>query len=378
MTGVKYIGPVFDGSGYGVAARNGALAIHEAGYPITVSVISHDETRPDLHEDGDVIRSLVDRDIDYDKVIIHGTPDAWRFYTQDDADKYIIGYTVWETSGLHPVWAGGCNQADEVWVPSRWNAEVFKSSGVNVPVFRMPHSLKMPDLTDISPMALPGVGDNDFVFYSIFQWQERKNPLGLVTAYLAAFAGKRDVALVIKTYRDEYGEEGEAGDNIRESIREMKHNTNLHHYAKIVLVMDNLSSDDVLALHKRGDCFCQLQRAEGWGMPHIEAGACGNPVITPGYGGQTDFLSGESAYLVDYTLRPVTGMPWSAFYQATQYWCEPDLAHAVRLMRHVVDNREEATAKGARAKTFIANTMTRKQVGRTMASRLEQIVTPSA
>lgn len=368
MTGVKYIGPVLDASGYAEAARNYALAIYEQGYPICVEPISFEAARPDLGSQGELLDHLARAEIDYDKVVLHSTPDTWMYYGQNERDKYRIGYTVWETTALHPVWTQSCRLADEVWVPSRWNKEVFAASGVEQPILVVPHAIDPPDL-EAAPAALSlDLPTDAFVFYSIFHWQERKNPAGLLTAYWSAFCGRRDVVLLLKTYIPDRDEAA-----VLTAIEELRSRLRLPHYPEVVPVVAALSSEQMLALHRLGDCFVLLQRAEGWGLPHFEAAACGNPVITPRFGGQTDFLSDGSAYLVDYTLRPVTGMSWSPYYLGTQSWCEPDLAHAMRLMRHVVDHRDEAEKRGARARRYVSEHFTRQDLGRLIVDRLRQL-----
>ena len=145
MRGVKYIGPVFDGSGYGEAARNYVLAIHRQGYPISVTPIEFEDQKPELGEDGVLLRSLCERCVEVNKVIIHSTPDLWHPFTHKEKDKYIIGQTVWESTRLHPVWVNACRFVDEVWVPSEWNVEVFRNSGVERPIIRVPHTLDLPE-----------------------------------------------------------------------------------------------------------------------------------------------------------------------------------------------------------------------------------------
>ncbi len=370
MSGVKYIGPVFDASGYAEAARNYVLAIHEQGYPITLEPISFETTRPDLGEEKELLDRLAANEIEYDKVILHSTPDTWVFYGQHELDRYRIGYTVWETSELHPIWRSSCGRVDEVWVPSTWNQDVFESSGVGVPVLVVPHAIAVPDLEaprGSVPIALPAEA---FVFYSIFQWQERKNPQGLISAYLSAFSGEDKVVLVLKTYLENHEtDEGE----IRERIDAAKARLRLDHYPDIVPLVANLSRDEILALHRRGDCFVLLQRAEGWGLPHFEAAACGNPVITPSFGGQTEFVTPETGYLVDYTLRPVSDMPWSPFYIGTQHWCEPDLQHAIQQMRAAFLDRAQGRERGARGRRLIAERFTRERIGERIVERLEAI-----
>lgn len=370
MSGVKYIGPVFDGSGYAEAARNYVLSIYKKGYPITLSPITFENTRPELGEDGNILRSLINNKVKYDKVIVHSTPDLWPQFLAQDGDKYKIGYTVWETSKIHPIWTDACNRVDEVWLPCDWNMNVFKDSGVSTPLFKVPHAIDVPDLDKITDFNLQGIPQGLFVFYSIFQWQERKNPYGLLTAYSAEFSGVDDVVLLLKTYRHDHASDKEF---IKELILEHRKYMNLDHYPKLFLLVQNMSAEDMLALHKRGDCFVLLQRSEGWGLPHFEAAACGNPIITPSYGGQTEFLKEDNSYLVDYSLCPVGGMTWSHYYKGDQLWAEPDLEHAMKQMRRVYDDRYEATIKGEYAKKYVLENFTWDKVGNIILKRLSEI-----
>ena len=370
MAGVKYIGPVFDGSGYAEAARKYVLSIHKKGYPITIAPITFEKTRPDLGEDGKILHHLAQNRVPYDKVIVHSTPDLWAQFTQFETNKHIIGYTVWETDRLHPTWTAACNKVKEVWVPCDWNLEVFKNSGVNVPLYKVPHTIEIPVLDNTPPFNLEGVTGDPFVFYSIFQWQERKNPYGLLSAYCSAFSGIEDVILVLKTYKQDQGGDKES---IRQLVLDYRRFVTLPHFPKMFLVVDNLSTEDMLSLHKRGDCFVLLQRSEGWGLPHFEAASCGKPIITPGYGGQTEFLKDDNSYLTDYTLTPVTGMPWSPYYRADQFWCEPDLHDAIQKMKHVYNNRDEARLKGQRARDYVQNNFTIDRIGDLIVKRLQEI-----
>jgi glycosyltransferase involved in cell wall biosynthesis len=139
------------------------------------------------------------------------------------------------------------------------------------------------------------------------------------------------------------------------------------------LVVENMSSSEMTSLHKRGDCFVLLQRSEGWGLSHFEAAACGKPIVTTSYGGQTEFLKDDNSYLVDYTLSPVGGMNWSKYYRGDQLWAEPDLEQAIETMRHVYNNREEAKEKGLRVRDYVSQNFTWDTVGDLVVGRLHEI-----
>ena len=126
MAGVKYIGPVFDGSGYAEASRNYVLSLYKKGYPITLEPISFEQARPELGEEGKILYSLIKNTIDYDKIIVHSTPDLWERWLHLERNKYVIGYTVWETNKIDSIWAQACNKVDEIWLHSEWNMHLYR------------------------------------------------------------------------------------------------------------------------------------------------------------------------------------------------------------------------------------------------------------
>ncbi|KKM21785.1 hypothetical protein LCGC14_1631970 [marine sediment metagenome] len=51
-------------------------------------------------------------------------------------------------------------------------------------------------------------------------------------------------------------------------------------------------------------------------------------------------------------------------------WCEPDMEHAMKLMRHAYDNRDEAAGKGKKARQLVEDKFTWDKVGDLMLDRL--------
>jgi len=77
IKGIKYISPTFDNSGYAKASRGNILALHRLGIPLTLSPVSFEKMRPDLGIDGPILQGLVNKEIDYNIVITHLTPEFW-------------------------------------------------------------------------------------------------------------------------------------------------------------------------------------------------------------------------------------------------------------------------------------------------------------
>lgn len=368
IKGIKYIGPCQDGSGYAKACRGNILALHSLGIPVTVNPISFESLRPNLNKDGDILNSLIDKDIDYNIVIIHTTPEFWERYREEG--KTNVGYTIWETTKLHPDWPVYINNSvDKVLVGCTWNIEVFKSSGVEVPIGVVPHGISVDNFEGTEPYKVSNVADDTFMFYSIFQWTERKHPVALIKAYWHAFQQGENVALVLKTYRSDYSELEK--DAIRATIRKLKQVTPMLTYPPLYLLPDILSESEISGLHSRGDCYVSLDRGEGFGLSPFEAGAAGNPIIVTGFGGTTEYAKPDNSYLVGYNLTPVHGMPWSPWYLGDQLWAEPDVKGGSDLMKHVYYNRQAAAEKGAKLRNYIMENFSWGKIGQRIVDELK-------
>lgn len=372
IKGIKYISPLFDGSGYAKASRGNVMALRSLGVPLTLSPISFEKIHPDLGQEGEILKSLVNKKIDYNIVIIHTTPEFWSKYRE--FGKTNIGYTIWETSKLHSDWPGYINtNVDKILVGSEWNVGVFRSSGVEVPIGVIPHGIDTDVFEDVSPFPIKGVGKDTYVFYDVFQWTERKNPLPLIKAYWYAFTNRPDanVALVLKTYRGNYSEAEKV--TIRTSIHKFKEVAPLDYYPPMFLITNLLSEAEIHGLHARGDCFVSLNRGEGFGLSPFTAGACGKPVIITNYGGVTEYAKEDNSYLLDYILTPVFGMPWSPWYRGDQLWAEPDAYQAAKFMQHAYENREEAKERGQRLKKYISENFTWNDIGKRIIKEIEEL-----
>jgi glycosyltransferase involved in cell wall biosynthesis len=170
IKGIKYIAPFFDNSGYGKASRGNIFALHKQGVPLTLKPVSFETVRPDLGNDGKILDELLNKDIDYNIVIVHTTPEFWMKHVENS--KTNLGYTIWETSKVHPAWPIYMNidSIAKVLVGCGWNKEVFTQSGVEKPIGVVPHGINMDSFDDVKPFHISGVKDDAYVFYNIFQW----------------------------------------------------------------------------------------------------------------------------------------------------------------------------------------------------------------
>jgi glycosyltransferase involved in cell wall biosynthesis len=105
----------------------------------------------------------------------------------------------------------------------------------------------------------------------------------------------------------------------------------------IFIIFENLTNQEVLALHSFGDCYVSLNKGEGFGLTIFDAFNYGKKVVTTGYGGQIDFLGNDYNGLVKYKIDKVSGMDkFSTNYSVDQEWAYPDLEHAYELMKQML------------------------------------------
>ena len=374
-TPVTYIAPILDTSGYSEASRNYIAALLSVGVSVSIEPISFEIEPAPLGRIGSLLVEHIRRDIPTKINMLHMTPENYPRFL--DKDKYNIGLTTWETSRLPDSWVPLINQLDEVWVPCEYNVENFKESGVTKPIFKFPHTINIEYLSaseEASTQKSISVPDDTFLFYSIFQWLPRKNPLGLIAAYLTEFNQDDKVCLVIKTYKQISSSHnlGEDKNWLRHQIFSIKDGLHLSYYPPIKLIAIPLSRDEILALHQRGDCFVLISRSEGFSLTHFESMCLGKPTIGTNYGGNLEFMNKTNSLLVDCTETIVSGMPWP-IYTGKQNWSEPSILDFRKKMRWVYENKEEARLLGERAQQDILGKYSWQNIGRKMQERLKEI-----
>lgn len=366
MRGVKYLGTPLSPVGYGSAARAFITALYCVGVDVTTEIIYQMPDRTNYGFQGELAKQLENRDIPYNIKIIHLTPDTAVPYMEKD--KYNILHLFWETDRLPKEWIEPCNKAREIWTSSGSMAHLMRESGVKVPIYDFPQPI------DIS------VADKDwgkfdvkgeFIFYAIFQWITRKNPKALLMSYWKAFNGRKDVTLLLKTFRINYSEDEQA--KIMSDIASWKRESGLTNFPRILFAPELLDNEGILKLHNTGDCYLSADRGEGWSRPLHEALLMGKPCITTARGGIHEYLNKDYYFPIQSKYVPVVEEPWIAYYKSDQQWADLDTDEFMERMKWVFANRELAGIKGLKAKNFIKDQFSYHKIGLAMRERLENI-----
>jgi glycosyltransferase involved in cell wall biosynthesis/SAM-dependent methyltransferase len=358
---LAYYGYVSDHSGYGHTARAYVHALHRAGVQVRVVDLTrrHAVTDP-------LVASLMGRHKDPDIHLFHGIPPQWAQHAFKL--KNALGMTVWETDSMPSQWRNALNHVKDVWLPCAFNVETF-AKDLETPIFRLPHPVFPPlangDTPDPGPFLR--VTDDEFVFYAIFEWQDRKGPHETIAAYLSAFTSADRTALVLKTNPG-------AAEVARRAVQEAR--ARRRSDARVEVRAEAWSEAGIEALHRRGNCYVSLHRGEGWGYPLFEAASRGKPVVATAYSGPLDYLDPEAHGLVRWTPAPVRQR--YHYYNPGMRWADPDTVHAAELMRRTFDRQEDVRARSASAGERIRATFSLDAVGAAARARLEEVLPRAA
>jgi glycosyltransferase involved in cell wall biosynthesis len=322
LPGVNLVGYLEGESGLGEVARRLGSALERADVPF--SAISYRRT-PSRQEHRPGLR-LAD-EAPYDTNLVCLNADILAAFAADVgiaffANRYSIGVWFWETNVFRAEDRAAARFLDEIWVASDYVRRAIGPE-VDIPVHVVPVPVEPPAGPFLSRSEL-GLPDGfTFLFLFDFVSAERKNPLGVVEAFIRAFSPGEGPTLVLKCIN---GRERKPK-QLQELVDAVGRRTD-------ILVRDAyvpaLERDSYVAAC---DCYVSLHRSEGFGLTLTEAMACGKPVIATGYSGNLEFMSEETSYLVPYRLVEIPDTWWA--YARNARWAEPDLDAAAELMRRV-------------------------------------------
>lgn len=272
----------------------------------------------------------------------------------------------WEYGAVPRVWVEQIeSNVDELWVPSRFVRDTFVRGGGRADrVTMIPNGIDTTVFAPNGPTSRPQ-GARKFVFLFVGGAIRRKGVDLLLEAYKAAFDPGEDVSLILAV-------SGAAGTYQHNSLLpQIERAANDSSFPHLQPLLDSFDDATLASLYRGCDSFVLPYRGEGFAMPLLEAMACGKPAITTALGPSVDFCSGETTYLVAAheeevpeeppPLGPLTG---------TFTWFEPDFAELVRTLRHVYENRDEATQRGRAASRYVSQEFSWARVTSLYAERI--------
>jgi glycosyltransferase involved in cell wall biosynthesis len=358
----------FDPSGYAVAARRYLRALRRVQQPVSWLPLhnTRDGRLPALQTTPgapDELLALSRSSVAEagGTVLAHCMPMSWQQLREQTGGTRFIGQTVWEADRIPARWHTELAAADEIWVPTEWNAETIRISGLAIPVHVVPHVVER---VDASPPPLD-VDASRFVFASICTWDRRKRPDLLLHAYLQAFTAADDVTLVLKTQPQVLSWVVASAVQRQTWWQVMQIVRQYQNPAEVVLVTDHWTDAEVAGLLQRADCYVSLTSVEGWGLGAFDAAVAGVPLIITGYGGQLEWLGADHPGLVPFTIA-AADHPDRSMFEPGMTWAIADVGAAAEMMRTAADGTGGFVAAAPALATRLAQHYSEHAVGTTM------------
>ena len=357
-----------------MAVVNRELARALLAFPDVAPAIVPDEPAPEPSVAADprfaALREKKRRGVPPCDVLIRQSNGAADFRRADGAGA-IVQILPWEYGTLPRAWVEGLRAggADEVWTPTEYCRRMFLEAGIAPDrVAVVPNGIDPEKFSpDRAVEPYPLGTAKSFAFLFIGGMLPRKGVDVLLAAYREAFTRDDDVTLILKLFgtRTFY----QLGDEAR-ALRQLADDPRA---PELVLIEDELGDEDVVRLYRTCDALVFPYRGEGFGLPMLEALACGLPVIATAGGAADAFLDDEVAYRIPARRVPLSGTLRGEQLAGEGWWLEPDAAALARTMRHVVTHRDEARAKARRGAERARTEWTWHRAAEIAAERLRSL-----
>ena len=361
--GVNVVGYLSAELGVGEAGRLVARAAEHAGVPHATftygATLSRQSDPFDAH-------GSVEASFPYDLDVYCVNADSLPRLLADLPDRTNphrrrVGMWFWEVETFPAAFHSAFALVDEVWTGSDFIAEAIRPH-TDRPVRVFPFPVVPPPPTALT-RADVGLPDDRFVFgfhFDAFSVCSRKNPEGVLAAYLAAFGPDDGTHLHLKVIN---------GDSARVPMEQLRHMAKGR--PDVQIVDRYLSRLRMAGLNAHIDAYVSLHRSEGLGLTMAYAMAAGKPVIATGYSGNLTFMDESNSLLVPYSLVPVGH--GNAPYPPDARWAEPDLDAAVGMMRRLVDDPALGRRLGEQARADIATRHDPDRAGRWLQAEMARL-----
>jgi glycosyltransferase involved in cell wall biosynthesis len=270
----------------------------------------------------------------------------------------IIGPYGWEESKFPQKYIESFNnKLTMVFTMSEYVKKVLKNSGLKIPVITT--GLVVDSILNIKSKSFDFDLLDGFKLLHISSGFHRKGLDILLDSFMKLSI---DVSLVIKTFPNIHNSILEHLDNRGfNNIKNIEDGVDIYKFKnkKILLINKDIEESQIKFLYENCDIFISPTFGEGFGLPMAEAMLFDMPVITTAYGGQSDFCTDETSWLIDFNFD----FAKTHLSIENSLWQVPIVDSLVNKIEEVYNlsdiKRKEKTVK---AKDFILKNYSSKQI----------------
>jgi glycosyltransferase involved in cell wall biosynthesis len=261
-------------------------------------------------------------------------------YNHPDDDDYDILFTIWETDELPRHWAKRLAHYRHVLVASDFNCRVFKKYHPSV------HKIGLgvdPDC--MNPWGHAYRFSDNRAFLSVFRHQYRKAFDVTLKAWIDSGIWRGDCELIAyspnldhRRYVPNSGEVLRNANFVSVFDKEYK--------VRYLSPSRTFAFSEMGKIYRSADFFVLNSRGEGFGLPVVEAMACGVPCIIPSYGASEEFVTAGGCIAIN--GRPALADYSDRGFSDVGHWWEPDaqmLSNAFKLAASLNQSEQASMAE---------------------------------
>lgn len=291
--------------------------------------------------------------------LYHSIPPRYR---RPPGKAKYVGLCVFETINVPVDWVSTMNNMDTIVTASEFNANIFETSGVKVPIHIVPHCFD-PKMFNRDTKCLGRYSQVTFV--SCGAWKKRKNWETLIKSWYEAFEARDNVCLLIKT--DNPPELTSIVRRIKQDFTWRSKNT-APIYCEEKPICD---FEDIPGFLRKGDIYICPSLGEGFGLSGLHAMALGIPVITTRFGGALEYAKPDLCTYLEpkkyVRIANMDGIPQLS----NCIWPHIEYSEIAKKMRHVLGDVKEREQKTQRAYSYVHDNFSYETIGQKLLDVLE-------
>ena len=345
MLPIRFISLLRSHVSWAKVARELILALDRLGVKLTVE----ENKEPQFEDDYQLpsaLESLEKRVSKYAAVdFTFVVPDQ---YPQVFSSRLRTAFLVFEATKWPRAWVeAAMRHLDAVVVPSQFCRETLLDSGLTgLDVHVIPHGV---DPNVYSPGDREPAGSRDELRLLYIGTPAMRKGLDVfLHAVEAGFPQTEGLHVTIKT--NNWDSRPDSYNGWQAHVHKLKERG-----FRIKTITETLSEGEMAELYREADLLCQPFRGEGFGMPILEAMACGTPTVVTAWSGPLDFVTPNNAFLLNDFVSRDCGMLFPIDFapvDSAAQMVEPSAASCAEILASVAANRDQLKSRSvAAAKT---------------------------
>ena len=262
-------------------------------------------------------------------------------------EKKVL-YSMFESTKIDPAWKPYLEMADKIFVPSKFCQDAFASRGVSSEV-----------------IALGYNPDN-------FYYQEKKNDGVFTFTMYNAFDQRKGWDIVFGAFVEEFGKQEDVKLILKSVQRKLPFPILRSQYPNVEVILEKVDQRELRELLWETDCFVFPSRGEGFGLPPLEALACGTASIIPNGSGMSEYFNDE--YFIELEVEGLRPAIYENFdIKVVGEMIEPSKEDLKKKMRWAYENRNKVWQMGYEGSKWVKDNYTIQKTGIKLANELRKL-----